>query len=102
MIIAIGSDHGGFAQKECVKKLLEAKGVEVIDYGCYSTESCDYPIYAEKVAVAVETDKADRGVLVCTSGVGMTIAANRFPHVRAALCVDADIAKNLFFSYILL
>ena len=93
MIIAIGSDHGGFTQKECVKKFLEAKGVEVIDYGCYSTESCDYPIYAEKVAVAVETDKAERGILVCTSGIGMTIAANRFPHVRAALCVDADIAK---------
>lgn len=93
MRIAIGSDHGGFAQKEAVKKLLETKGFEVVDYGCFNEEPCDYPIYAEKVAVAVETDKAERGVLVCTSGVGMTIAANRFPHVRAALCANVDIAK---------
>lgn len=93
MIIAIGSDHGGFAQKEAVKDLLKAKGIEVVDFGCYSAEACDYPLYAEKVAVAVETDKAERGVLICTSGVGMSIAANRFPHVRAALCDDVKIAK---------
>ena len=90
MKIALGSDHAGYVVKESLKKVLAARGdCETADAGCFSSESCDYPLFAEKVAAAVETGEAQFGILVCTTGAGMTIAANRFPHVRAALAVDA-------------
>jgi glycine hydroxymethyltransferase len=96
MKIAIGSDHAGFAAKESLKSLLSAReGVALEDAGCASAESCDYPDFAEKVAAAVETGAADRGILVCTTGAGMTIAANRFPHVRAALAETPEEAATI-------
>ena len=77
MKIAVGSDHGGFALKESVKKHLEAKGIEVEDFGCYSTDSVDYAVYAAKVAHCVADGKADYGVLVCSTGIGISMAANK-------------------------
>jgi len=91
--LVLGSDHGGYAIKEAVKRVLEAKGIAFKDYGCDNTESCDYNDYGEAVATAVETGKAERGILVCTTGIGMSIVANRFPHVRAALCKNSEIAQ---------
>ncbi len=86
MTIAIACDHAGFQLKESVKKLLSSNpGIELTDCGCFSEESCDYPLYAEKVAGLDETGAVDRGILVCTTGVGMVVAANRFPHVRAVM-----------------
>ena len=96
MKIALGSDHAGFAVKESLKSLLSAReGVALEDAGCASAESCDYPDFGEKVAAAVETGAVDRGILVCTTGAGMTIAANRFPHVRAALAESPEEAATI-------
>ena len=90
MTIALGSDHGGFATKEAIKRHLVSKGVAFTDCGCSTAESADYPVFGEAVAAAVETGAAERGILVCTTGIGMSITANRFPHVRAALCHTPD------------
>ena len=96
MKVILASDHAGFEIKESVKALLSRRpDVSVEDAGCDSAESCDYPVFAEKAAVAVETGKADFAVLVCTTGAGMTIAANRFPHVRAALATNAVEARTI-------
>ena len=94
MKIALGCDHGGFDMKEVVKKLVESRNVEVIDLGCYGTDSVDYPDYARKVASRVSDGVVDEGILLCTSGIGMSIAANKFPRVRAALCLNAEMAKQ--------
>ena len=88
MKIAVGSDHGGFALKEAVKKHLEAKGIEVEDFGCYSTESVDYAVYGAKVAHCVADGKADYGVLVCSTGIGISMAANKVKGIRCALCSE--------------
>ena len=88
MKIAIGSDHAGFELKEGLKESLTALGHTVEDLGTGSPESCDYPLFAARVAGHVAKGKADRGVLVCGTGIGMSMAANRFPGVRAALCSD--------------
>jgi RpiB/LacA/LacB family sugar-phosphate isomerase len=88
MKIAIGSDHAGFELKECVKAhILELKH-EVLDMGTHDTEPVDYPRYAEAVALAVRDGKAGRGILVCGSGVGASVAANKVPGIRAGLCHD--------------
>ncbi len=86
MKIVLGADHGGFDLKEEVKPLLEEMGHEVIDVGCHSTESVDYPEYAKAVCRMVMQEEADRGILVCGTGIGMSMVANRFPGIRAALC----------------
>jgi ribose 5-phosphate isomerase B len=88
MNVAIGADHAGFDLKERVKQLLEARGHRVLDMGTHSTESTDYPGYAFRVAEAVRDGKADRGVLVCDSGNGIAIAANKVEGIRAALCLN--------------
>lgn len=88
MKIALGSDHGGFKLKEQIKKFLESKGHQVKDFGTCSEESCDYPIFAGNVARAVSRGRAKRGILICKSGIGNSIVANKFPKVRAALCYD--------------
>ena len=85
MKIAIGADHAGFVLKEELRQTLEQKGYQVIDRGTHSQESCDFPDYAEQVARDVAEGRADRGVLVCWTGVGMSIAANKVPGIRAAL-----------------
>ena len=93
MKICIGCDHGGYLLKEKVVKHLQDKGYEVEDMGCYSLESCDYPIYGKKVAKAVSEGKCDRGIVICTTGIGISITANKFKGVRAALCSDCFSAE---------
>jgi ribose 5-phosphate isomerase B len=85
MKIAVGADHAGFLLKEELRRTLEQEGYQVIDRGTDSQESCDFPDYAEKVARDVAEGRADRGVLVCWTGVGMSIAANKVAGIRAAL-----------------
>jgi ribose 5-phosphate isomerase B len=92
-MIAIGSDHGGFALKEEIKKHLTEKGIPFRDYGTDSEASCDYPIYAEKVCRAVTGGEAEKGILCCGTGIGMSMAANKVKGIRAACCSDTFSAK---------
>jgi ribose 5-phosphate isomerase B len=92
-MIAIGSDHGGYILKEKIIEHLSARGIEYKDYGTFSGESCDYPVYAKKVASAVVTNSCDKGILVCGTGIGMCIVANKIPGIRAALCGDCFSAE---------
>lgn len=93
MKLSIGSDHGGFLLKEDVKNYLTNKGYDVIDEGCYSADRVDYPTYASKVSDDVYEKKADFGILICTSGIGMSICANKHKGIRAALVMNEDAAK---------
>ncbi|MDO9042345.1 MAG: ribose 5-phosphate isomerase B [Desulfocapsaceae bacterium] len=93
MKIAIGADHGGFHLKEIIRVLAEELGHEVQDLGCYSPASVDYPDLAKLVCEKVEAGTADRGILICGTGLGMSMAANRYLHVRAALCHDHYTAR---------
>lgn len=93
MKIAIASDHAGFEEKERLKPLLKELGIEFEDLGTVSTESVDYPDYARKVAEEVAQGKVDQGLLVCGSGTGMAIAANKIPGVRAAVAWSEEIAR---------
>ena len=88
MLIALASDHGGFALKEHLKTWLEAHGYAVRDFGCLSTESCDYPDFGAAAARAVAAGECDRGILVCTTGIGISITANKVHGIRCALCAD--------------
>lgn len=92
MKIAIGSDHAGFPLKEGVLKYLSTQDVETVDLGTHSAEPVDYPDFGIKVARMVASGEIERGILICGSGVGMSIVANRFPGVRAALCLDTEMA----------
>lgn len=92
-MIAIGSDHGGFELKEAIKSLLVDRAVIVQDLGTDNGDSVDYPDFAEKVARKVSSGEADKGILVCGTGIGMSIVANKFPGVRAALATDTYMAK---------
>jgi len=91
MKISIGCDHGGFNLKQQVLNYLQNK-YEVIDYGCHSLESCDYPVFAKKVAEDVSNKISDFGVLICTTGIGMSITANKYKGVRAALVTNEESA----------
>lgn len=93
MKISIGSDHGGFDLKEQVTGFLRDNGHEVVDRGCYSTESVDYPDFADKVCSDIIDGKAGRGILICGTGIGMSIAANRHREIRAALCQEGFSAR---------
>ena len=93
MKIAMGADHGGFSLKETIKQHLEEQGHEILDLGTYDTASCHYPVYAEKVARAVAAGQAERGILVCGTGIGMSIAANKIPGIRAAAVSDCFTAQ---------
>ena len=93
MVLALGSDHGGFRLKEEIKEFLIAKGIEFRDFGCYSTESCDYPDIAKEVALAVKTEEYELGLLFCGTGIGMSIAANKVSGIRAACCSDCFSVK---------
>ena len=92
-MIAIGSDHGGYKLKEEIKKYLEEKEIPYKDYGTDSEERTDYPIYAKKVAEAINKKEADTGILICRSGFGMTVAANKFRGIRAAAVYNEESAK---------
>ena len=93
MKIAIGADHAGFEEKEKIKRSLDNLGVEYTDMGTDSTASVDYPDYAKKVGEAVAGGEFDRGILVCGSGTGMAIAANKVPGIRAAVAWNEEIAR---------
>ncbi|MEG0004957.1 MAG: ribose 5-phosphate isomerase B [Clostridium sp.] len=93
MKIALGSDHGGFNLKKLIIEHLESKGIEFEDLGCHSLESCDYPVYGYKVAKAVANKEFDFGILVCGTGIGISIAANKVPGIRAAHCTDSFTAR---------
>lgn len=88
MKIAMGCDHGGFDLKEEIKAFLTEQGHEVEDFGCYGKESCDYPEFAEAAARAVAEGKCERGIVICTTGIGISISANKVKGVRCALCGD--------------
>ena len=90
---SIGSDHGGFELKQEIMKYLEEKKIEYKDYGCYNTNSVDYPEYAKKVANAVVSKEAEKGILICGTGIGISIAANKVKGIRAALCHDCFSAQ---------
>lgn len=85
-MIAIGSDHGGFELKEIIKKYLDENQIIYHDYGTYSLDSVDFPDYAKKVCQGVLSNKCARGILICGTGIGMSIAANKFKGIRCALC----------------
>lgn len=91
--IAIGSDHGGYEYKEQIVSHLKEKGYECVDVGTYSTDSCDYPIIAKTVTTKIITGEADRGILICGTGIGMSIVANKVKGIRAALCGDTFSAR---------
>ncbi|MCC5909671.1 MAG: ribose 5-phosphate isomerase B [Clostridiaceae bacterium] len=93
MKIAIGSDHGGYALKQLIKEHLANKGIEVEDFGTDSEASCDYPEFAEVVGEAVAENKYEKGILICGTGIGISIAANKIPGVRCALVGDCFSAK---------
>tara|TARA_B100001564_G_C20073204_1_gene417208 strand:+ start:60 stop:482 length:423 start_codon:yes stop_codon:yes gene_type:complete len=92
MIITIASDHGGYITKEAISKHLNKKGHVVKDVGCFGEESCDYPDYAKEACDLVASNKVDFGILVCGTGIGMSMVANRNPKIRAGLCKDIDTA----------
>jgi ribose 5-phosphate isomerase B len=92
-MIALGCDHGGYALKQEVLKHLKQKGIECSDYGCFSEEACDYPVYGKKVAQAIVNGECDKGIVICGTGIGISIAANKVPGIRAALCHDVFSAK---------
>lgn len=87
-MIALACDHGGFALKEAVKQYLDEKGLTYKDFGTYSTDSCDYPDYAAPAARSVANGECDRGIVICTTGIGVSITANKVKGIRCALCGD--------------
>lgn len=92
MKISIGSDHGGYLLKEELKEYLDSKNIEVVDFGTSSLDSCDYPDYALPVCLSVKDNNSDLGILICTTGIGMSIAANKVEGIRAALVSNVEAA----------
>ena len=92
-MIAIGSDHGGFELKKKLMEHLSERGLEYKDFGTYSSASCDYPVYAKAVANAVASGECDRGILICGTGIGVSMTANKVHGIRAALCGDCFSAE---------
>ena len=92
-MIAIGSDHGGYALKERIISYFKEKGIAYEDLGCYGKESVDYPVFGKAVAKKVASKEADKGIVVCTTGIGISMVANKVKGVRCALCTDTLSAK---------
>ena len=92
-MIALGADHGGYKLKEEIKRYFDESGIKYIDFGTTNEERTDYPIYAEKVAKAIQEKQADSGILLCRSGYGMAVVANKFKGIRAASIYDEESAK---------
>lgn len=92
-MIAIGSDHGGFMLKQDIMAYLKDAGLEYKDYGTYTADSCDYPVYAKKVAEAILSGECDKGILICGTGIGISITANKYKGIRAAVCHDCFSAQ---------
>lgn len=94
-MIALGSDHGGYKLKEEIKKYLDEIGIKYKDYGTYNEERCEYPEFAEKVAKAVQKKECEKGILICGTGFGVSIVANKFKGIRCASCWNEEVAKLL-------
>lgn len=92
--IAIGADHGGLELKEKIVEYLKSNNIEFKDFGTFSSESCDYPVFAKEVALEVSKGNFNRGILVCGSGIGMSIVANKVKGIRAALCWNLSTATS--------
>ncbi len=92
-VIALASDHAGFDKKQVIIKYLEEKGIKYKDFGCYSSESCDYPDFAHAIADAIDKGEFEIGITACGSGQGISITANKHQNVRSALCWNVEIAK---------
>lgn len=92
-MVAIGCDHGGVELKDMIVAHLKGQGIEVKDFGCYDKNAVDYPIYGKKVGEAVASGECEKGIVICTTGIGISIAANKVKGVRAALCADTLSAK---------
>ena len=92
-MIALGCDHGGYELKQEIIKYLEENNIEYKDFGCDSTDSTDYPIYAKRVAIAIQNGDCEKGILICGTGIGISITANKFKGIRAALVDNIDNAK---------
>ena len=92
-MIALGCDHGGYALMQSVKAHLDELGLEYKDFGTYSSDSCDYPVYAKAAANAVASGECEKGILICGTGIGISIAANKVKGIRAALCSDCFSAE---------
>ena len=92
-MIALGCDHGGFTLKEVIIEYLKEKGMEYKDFGCYDTSSCDYPNFGKPAAQAVASGECEKGIVICTTGIGISIVANKVKGVRCALCNDPFAAK---------
>ena len=92
-MVAIGSDHGGYELKQMVIRHLKQRGVAVEDMGCHQKESCDYPVYGKAVAKAVAEGRFEKGIVICTTGIGISIVANKVKGIRCALCADTFSAK---------
>ena len=92
-MIALGSDHAGYPLKKEIIKHLEERGLEYKDYGCYDESSCDYPVYSKAAANAVASGECEKGILICGTGIGISIVANKIKGIRAALCTDCFTAE---------
>ena len=92
-MIGIGSDHGGYDLKQAVIAYLKEQGMEYKDFGCMDKKSCDYPIYGKAVAEAVADGSCEKGIVICTTGIGISIMANKVPGIRCALCADTVSAR---------
>lgn len=92
-MIALGSDHGGFELKQIVMEHLKEKGIEYKDFGTYDTNSCDYPVYGKLAAEAVASGECEKGIVICTTGIGISIVANKVKGIRCALCSEPHSAR---------
>lgn len=92
-MLALGCDHGGYELMQEVKKHLDQRGIAYQDFGCYSEEAVDYPVYAKKVGKAIQDGSCDKGILICGTGIGISITANKMKGIRAALCTDCFCAE---------
>lgn len=92
-MIGIGCDHGGYELKKDIEAYLDQRGLEYKDFGCDSTEAVDYPVYGKKVAHAVASGECEKGIVICGTGIGISITANKVPGIRAALCTDCFSAQ---------
>ena len=93
-MIAIGCDHGGYALKQKVIHYLEERGISYLDCGCNGEESCDYPVFGHAAAKAVAEGRCEKGIVICTTGIGISISANKVPGIRCALCGDVLSARD--------
>ena len=92
-MIALGSDHGGYGLKQHIRDYLDSHGLDYRDFGCMDESNCDYPVYAKAAAESVASGQCEKGIVICTTGIGISIAANKVCGIRCALCTDPLMAE---------